>query len=75
MVQYGLNNVNSYDNLKGPMVKAHQGSQSHTGTEGCPYEHISGSAGTVGSEGAKEHIPGGGGSYPSSHKGMNNDMD
>ena len=34
MAQYGLNNVQSYDNLKGPMVKSHEGSQSHDGTSG-----------------------------------------
>lgn len=50
-----VHQVPSYHNLKGTMVKAHEGSQSHTGTEGCPYHDIPGSAGTVGGTGAKEH--------------------
>lgn len=66
--------VPSYEHIQGPMVKAHEGSQSHTGTEGCPPYNVGG-AGTVGGEGAHESIPGGSGSYPASHKGMNNDMD
>jgi hypothetical protein len=48
MAQYGLNNVPSMDHLKGPNVKAHQGSQSHMGSSGCPYTSVSGSGGTVG---------------------------
>ena len=50
MAQYGLNNVPSYDNLKGTATKAHEGSMSHTGSEGCPVHDPGGyTAGAVGS--------------------------
>lgn len=36
MVQYGLNDVPSYDNLKGTATRAHEGSMSHDGSAGAP---------------------------------------
>jgi hypothetical protein len=50
MVQYGLNNVPSYENFKGPVVKSHMGSQSHDGSVGAPVHDPGGyTAGAIGS--------------------------
>ncbi len=50
MVQYGLNNVPSYDNLKGTATRAHEGSMSHDGSAGAPVHDPGGyTAGHVGS--------------------------
>ena len=47
---YGVFPVPSYENLKGPSVRAHMGSQSHDGSAGAP-EHDPGgyTAGAIGS--------------------------
>ena len=46
---YGVFPVPSYENLKGTAVKAHEGSQSHDGTAGCPVNDPGGyTAGMVG---------------------------
>jgi len=46
---YDANNMNSYDAYKGTPQRAHEGSQSHNGTDGCPVSDPGGyTAGLVG---------------------------
>ena len=47
-MNYPAHPVPSYENLKGTHTRAHEGSQSHTGTEGNPHTSIPGSGGQVG---------------------------